>query len=121
MKGMYPLITYILLFAVGVSVSASIYYFMEKFAFEENLKLEGAKADKLCSFLRSLEGKEGEFELNLGDFRIDTAPLRFTGFSSYKCDLILETSGYCNKECRIKVLENELNFINQESQEQAFQ
>ncbi|RLJ00654.1 MAG: hypothetical protein DRP06_01545 [Candidatus Aenigmatarchaeota archaeon] len=110
MKGMYPLITYILLFAVGISVSASIYYFTENFAFKENLDLENAKAYKLCAFLRSLEGKEGEFELDIGDFRIDTAPLRFTGFSSYKCDLILETSGYCYKECRIKVLEDKIEF-----------
>ena len=110
MKGMYPLITYVLLFAVGISVSASIYYFTEKFAFEENLELENAKADKLCSFLRSLEGKEGEFEMDIGDFRIDTAPLRFTGVSSYNCNLILETSGYCNKECRIKVLEDKIVF-----------
>ncbi len=107
---MYPLITYILLFAVGISVSASIYYFTEKFAFEENLELENAKSDKLCSFLRSLDGKEGEFEMNLGDFRIYTNPLRFTGVSTYNCNLILETSGYCDKECRIKVLDNKIIF-----------
>ncbi len=107
---MYPLVVYVLLFAVGISISASIYHFTEKFVFEKNLELENAKADKLCAFLRNLEGKEGEFGLDVGDFRIDTAPLKFTGFSSYTCNISLNTSGYCYKECRIKVLDDVLVF-----------
>ncbi len=107
---MYPLITYVLLFAIGILISVSVYYFTEKFAFKENLELESAKADKLCAFFRNLEGKEGEFELDVGDFRIDTAPLRLTGFSSYNCNISLNASGYCNKECKIKVLDDEIVF-----------
>ena len=103
MKGLYPTVVYVLLFAVGIVVFALVYQFTGDYISEKNIKLEEVRAEKICVFLQNLEGKEGEFELDFGDFRIETNPINIIGSSVYNCELGLNISGSCSGLCKIEV------------------
>jgi hypothetical protein len=110
MKGLYPAVVYVLLFAVGLISFASIYYFTDNFVSEKNIKLEEAQSEKICVFLQNLEDKEGEFEVDIGNFRIETNPLRIVGSSVYNCEIDFNSSGSCSGECGIRMLGNRIVF-----------
>jgi len=109
-KGLYPAIVYVLLFSVGIAVFAFFYYFTDNFVSDKNLELEKMQAEKICYFLQSLKNKEAEIKLSIGNFRIETNPLKIVSSSVYNCNIGLNTSGSCSKECKIKVSKNRLVF-----------
>jgi len=109
-KGLYPAIVYVLLFSVGISVFAFFYYFTDNFVSDKNLELEKLQAEKICYFLQSLKNKEVEIKLSIGNFRIETNPLKIVSSSVYNCNIGFNASGSCSKECKIKVSKNRLVF-----------
>lgn len=56
MKGLYPAVVYVLLFAVGLISFASIYYFTDNFVSEKNIELEEAQSEKICVFSAEFRG-----------------------------------------------------------------
>lgn len=110
MKGLYPAVVYVLLFAVGLISFVSIYSFTDEFVNNRNLELEKVQAEKLCNFLQSLEEKEGEFEIDIRDFEIQTNPLKIVGSFVYNCDIDLNTSGSCSGECKIRMFDGRIVF-----------
>ncbi len=110
MKGIYPPLVYVLLFSVGIFVSMSFYSFTSEFVSSRNIELEKVQAEKICSFLGSLDEKEGEFELDIIDFKIETNPLKIIGSSVYNCDVNLDSSGSCSGECEVSVFGNKVVF-----------
>ncbi len=110
MKGLYPAVVYVLLFAIGIIVFISIYHFTNDFVYENNAELEKVQAEKICVFLKNLDGKEGEFEVDIRDFKIETNPLKIIGSSVYSCGIGLNDSGSCLGECRISVLGDKVVF-----------
>ena len=101
MKGIYPPMIYILLFGVGIFMFITFQAFTDDFVAVKNLELEQIQAEKLCHFVKSLEGKEGEMEIDLADLRIETQQLRLIGFSVHPCDVGFDSSGSCSGKCKI--------------------
>lgn len=110
MKGLYPVIVYVLLFAVGITLFVSIYHFTNDFISKKNLELEEAQTEKICTFLKNLKGKEGEFNLDIRNFKIKTNSLKIIGFSSHNCKININTSGSCSEKCKIRVFGDKLIF-----------
>lgn len=99
MKGLYPPVVYILLFSVGLVIFASVYAFSETFFLYRSLELESLQAEKICLFIKNIEGKEGEFQINVRNFRITSEPLRIIGTSVYNCETRLNVFGSCSENC----------------------
>jgi len=110
MKGLYPGIVYVLLLAVGIIIFALAYSFTLNFMDEKKAELEELRLEKICNFLRSLKGKNLEVEIDLGNYRIESNPLRIIGSSIKYCELNLTTHGSCSDLCRIKSSERGILF-----------
>ena len=110
MKGLYPIIIYIILFAIGISIFVIIYNFTGNFAATTSLDIEKIQSEKICYFIKNLENREGEFELSIRDYRIETNPLRIIDSSIYACEVKIPSSGSCSNVCNLKVSDNSIVF-----------
>ncbi len=102
MKGVHPTVVYVLLFAAGVMIFFSLYTFSNDFISEKKAELQEVQADKLCNFLKKIEGERLEAEIELGDYRIETSPLRIIAGSPHSCSLNTTTQGNCSGLCMIE-------------------
>jgi hypothetical protein len=110
MKGIYPVMVYILLFGISVLIFILAYSFTINFVNGKEIELEEIQTEKICNFLRSLEGKNVEVEIDLGNYRIEANPLRIIGSSTQYCNLNLTIQGSCSSLCKIKSLGNKIYF-----------
>jgi hypothetical protein len=102
MKGIYPTVVYALFFTSGIIIFFLVYSYTSNFVNEKEVELEEVQAEKICNFLKNMEGKNVEVELELGDYRIKNNPLRIIGISTNYCNLNTTTQGNCSKICKIK-------------------
>ena len=110
MKGIYPAIVYIILFSVGVVVFFSIYSFSNNFIANKEAELKDVQAEKICNFIKSIEGKRITAEIELGEYSILTGPLRIIAGTPHLCQIDAITRGNCSGLCRIKSSEREIVF-----------
>lgn len=110
MKGLHPVIVYVLLFAAGITIFFSIYAFTNNFINQKQMQLQKIQAEKICKFLKNLEGIKVETEIELGDYRIETNPLRIVVGAPYPCALNITTQGNCSGLCKIKSLGEKIIF-----------
>lgn len=110
MKGVYPTVVYVLLFAAGVMVFLSLYSFSNNFITEKETQLQEVQSEKLCNFLKSIEGERLKAEIEIGDYRIITEPLRIIASSPHLCSLNTTTQGNCSGLCRIESSEGKIVF-----------
>jgi len=102
-KGIYPAITYVLLFSVGVVFSALIYNFTADSLSNKQINLENAQGDRICAYLEDLAGKDAEVTMDIRDYRLESSPLRVIGKTEHVCASNLSTEGSCSGECVVRV------------------
>lgn len=103
---------YVLLFGVGIFMFMTFNSFTNEFVAVKNLELEHEQAEKICAFVKSLEGKEGEIEIDLMNLKIETPPLKITGLSVYSCAVDFNNSGSCSGKCKIIMQGDSVVFVN---------
>jgi hypothetical protein len=101
-KGIYPAITYVLLFSVGVVFSALIYNFTSNSLTNKQINLENAQGDRICAYLEDLAGKDGEVTIDIRDYRLESSPLRVIGKFEHVCASNLSVEGSCSGECVVR-------------------
>jgi hypothetical protein len=107
-KGIYPAVTYVLLFSTGIVFSAVIYNFTANSMENKQESLENAQAERICAYLGDLAGKDAEVRIDVCDYGIESNPLRVIGKKEHICAGSLAADGICKGTCSIKSTEGNL-------------
>jgi hypothetical protein len=104
MKGMYPAISYVLLFSAGVALAAVIYGFTGDFVENRALESQKAQSERICAYLENIALKDAEIEAKLGlqGLGLESGPLRVIGKEEYICARNLPSDGFCRDNCVIR-------------------
>ncbi|MBN2095232.1 MAG: hypothetical protein JW727_04235 [Candidatus Aenigmarchaeota archaeon] len=102
-KGIYPAVTYILLFSVGIAFSAMLYTFTTSAMGEKAAALEEVRAERICSYIErlSLMESDASVEIDVGDFLLESGPLSVTGKERHFCPGNVASEGFCRGRCLV--------------------
>lgn len=104
MKGIYPAVSYVLLFSVGVVFGALVYGFSGEYVEGKSANIQEAQSGRICAYLADLAQMDAEIGVfvDLGELGLESVPLRVVGEGEFICGGNLTSFGFCQGECFIK-------------------